>query len=78
MDIKEETKWLCENAKGLEKFAGQWVMFSVKEGVVSCDSSLKKVFKKTTAKIRSSKEPFVFHVPSKQDLLFPLPIIRQK
>lgn len=78
MQLQKETKWLCENAKGLEKFSGQWVLFSAKEGLVGCGESLAQVLKAARHK-KDKHTPFVFHVPSKEELVVaPLPIpVRQ-
>ncbi|MFN0118000.1 MAG: DUF5678 domain-containing protein [Elusimicrobiota bacterium] len=75
MTLKQETRWLCQNAKRLEKFSGQWVAFHVEEGIVSKGNSLKRILDMTFSK--NSRQPFVFHVPSKKELLSPLPIIRK-
>lgn len=67
MNIENETKWLCENARNLEKFSGQWVLFSVHEGVVKNGASLRAILKaRHDNKIRN--KPFIFHVPSKKEL----------
>jgi hypothetical protein len=66
--LGKETKWLCENAKSLEKkFPGQWVVFSAHEGLVSCGDSLDRVLKTTHSK-KNRPASFVFHVPSKEEL----------
>lgn len=75
MKIQKETKWLCENARNLERFSGKWVMFSTHEGVVSKGASLDHVLKSARRK-RSSKSPYVFHVPSKDELGIPLPGVK--
>ena len=77
MEIVKETKWLCENAKNLEKFSGQWVMFSVEEGVVGNSASLRSVLK-TGRKLRGMDRPFVFHVPSPEEFASPIPSVRKK
>ncbi len=77
MNFCKETRWLCENAKSLEKFAGQWVMFSANEGLVGNDESFLNVFRSTRSK-KSKSTPFVFHVPSKEELAAPLPLIAKK
>lgn len=63
MDMIKETQWLCEHARILEKFSGQCVVFNTKEGIVS-------------GKKRSSETPFLFHVPSKDELISPFPFVR--
>ncbi len=67
MTRKKEIFWLCENAGKLEKFAGQWVVFDAKEGLVSCEKSLGRLLK-MVKKQKKVKKPFLFHVPSKDDL----------
>ncbi len=71
MELTKEIKWLCENARSLEKFSGQWVMFSTREGVVSNGPSLQKVLN-ASKKMKPSEKPFVFHVPSKEELGSPV------
>ena len=70
MKIQKATKWLCENASRLEKFSGQWVLFSVHEGLVSRGDSLSCVLREARKK-KVTKRPFVFHVPSRDDLKMP-------
>ncbi|MBV9080396.1 MAG: hypothetical protein JO102_04670 [Elusimicrobia bacterium] len=77
MEIRKETKWLCENARALERFSGKWVMFSAMEGLVRNDESLKRLMR-AARKIRLSEKPFVFHVPSKDELAQPLPGARRR
>jgi hypothetical protein len=67
MTQKNETRWLCENARSLEKFPGQWVVFSVREGIVETGESLDKVLK-GAKKCKNGARPFFFHVPSKEDM----------
>lgn len=67
MSKTNEIFWLCENARNLEQFAGRWVMFDTKEGVVSCEKSLEKLMK-MVKKQKKCKHPFLFHVPTKDDL----------
>jgi len=59
--------WLCENARKLEKFSGRWVMFNLKEGVVSSGESLERMFK-LVKKHKKFRKPFIFHVPTKDEL----------
>jgi hypothetical protein len=73
MEVKEETKWLCEHAKSLEKFSGQWVVFSPEEGLVGSGGSLIKVLK-NARRLPNQKKPFVLHVPSKQELNTPFAV----
>ena len=68
MTFQKETKWFCENAKGLEKFAGQWVLFSAHEGLVGNGESLAQVLKAARHK-KAKNTPFVFHIPSKEELV---------
>lgn len=77
MELCKETKWLCENAKRLEKFAGQWVSFSANEGLVGSGSSLDHALKNSRNK-HFRTAPFVFHVPSKEELTAPLPFAPKK
>ncbi len=72
---KNETRWLCEHARSLERYSGQWVMFSVSEGVVSNNGSLQKVLR-SARKLTVDKKPFVFHVPSRDELISPHPPVR--
>ena len=65
MDICKHTKWLCENTRRLEKFAGRWVAFSTDKGDVHAGTNLKKVLSPTGAK-RTRSVPFVFHVPDNE------------
>jgi len=67
MKIKKELKWLCEHSKQLEQFSGNWVMFSINEGVVSQGRSLERIIKEAKEK-KSVIQPFVLHVPSKDEL----------
>lgn len=68
MSQKNETRWLCENAGALEKFPGQWIVFSVREGIVEKGDSLDKVLR-GTKKCKNGARPFLFHVPSKEELV---------
>lgn len=65
--ITKETKWLCEHSRALERFSGKWVVFSAKEGMVAQSASLNKIIK-VTSKFKKAGKPFVFHVPSKDEL----------
>jgi len=67
MAVMSETKWLCRNSRELEKFSGQWVLFSAEEGVLRCDASLEKLLVEAKG-IRSRPRPFVLHVPSKKEM----------
>jgi hypothetical protein len=71
MKIRNETKWLCENARDLERYSGQWVMFTTMQGVVRKNDSLTRLLKESKNEPMREK-PFVFHVPSKQELAAPL------
>jgi hypothetical protein len=77
MEIKKETRWLCENAHALERFSGKWVMFSVMEGIVKKDESLTRLLR-SARKLRMAERPYVFHVPSKRELSAPLPGARRR
>ncbi len=76
MEIRKETKWLCENAHALERFSGKWVMFDVTGGVVKKDDSLMRLLRTTDR--RAVERPYVLHVPSKKDLSVPLPGTRRR
>lgn len=77
MDICKETKWLCENAKSLEKFSGRWVVFSSHDGLMrSCDSVATAI--KSVRPSKSKISPFLFHVPSKEELVSPFPVVAKK
>ncbi len=68
MAFTKETKWLCENASALEKFSGKWVAFSADKGVLANGKTLAVALRKM--KIHQAiRRPFVFHVPSKDELL---------
>ena len=71
MSLTKETKWLCEHAKVLEKYSGQWILFDIQEGVLSSGPSIDHLMAHPK-KVKGKKEPFIFHVPSKDDLLSPL------
>lgn len=77
MNICKETKWLCENAKSLEKYSGQWVVFSANEGIVDRAGSLSAVLK-SFRHMKSKSAPFLFHVPSQEELISPLPVASKK
>ena len=77
MDICKETKWLCENAKSLEKFSGQWVVFSAHDGLKDHAGSLEGVLK-SFRHAKSKAAPFLFHVPSKEELVSPIPVASKK
>ena len=76
MRIQKETKWLCENAKGLEEYSGQWVVFSANEGLVCKGACLERIMKESK-KRKLSLKPFVFHVPPKEIAEDPLPAIKR-
>lgn len=67
MEIRKETKWLCENARALERFAGQWVVFDTTKGLVNKGDSLMRLLR-DASKPPVKDPPFVFHVPSKTEL----------
>lgn len=70
MAYTKESKWFCEHASSLERFSGRWIAFGTKNGVVSDGDKLEKVL--AIAKRRGHIEsPFVFHVPSKDELKAP-------
>lgn len=70
MGLPKETRWLCEHASSLEKFSGKWIAFSVERGVVSDGKTLAMVMRKMRAQ-QAIRKPFVFHVPSKDELQSP-------
>lgn len=65
MRLHKGTKWLCENARRLEKFSGQWVVFNEKQGMVSKGRSLEMVLRSARSNLKF--RPFVFHVPSRKN-----------
>lgn len=67
--------WLCENAKNLEMYSGQWVMVSPSKGVVCNGPTLEAVLK-AGRRIRVRSRPFVLHIPSQTDLATPKPVVR--
>ena len=75
MDICKQTKWLCENTRRLERFAGSWVAFSPEKNRVHA-GPFKQVMRFCHGK--RTQIPFLFHVPSKTDLRTPLPIGEKK
>ena len=76
MKLKNETRWLCENAKTLERFSGQWVVFNAEQGVVGCHTSLDRLLQLTQK--QHNDAAFVLHVPAKRDLDSPIPTSRKK
>jgi len=76
MNLAKETRWLCENAKSLEKFPGQWIMFCPTDGVLCKGESLKKVLE-TVHRKKHPHKPYIFLVPSKDQLGFPVPVIQR-
>lgn len=73
MSLTKETKWLCEHAKILEKYSGKWILFNLHEGVLCSGGSVDQVMAQQPVKGKSHKDPFIFHVPSKDELESPLP-----
>jgi hypothetical protein len=71
MSLIKEAKWMCENSKSLERYAGRWVAFLPEQGIVGCAASLSKALAKA-ARLKDRKQPFVFHVPTLEELRFPL------
>ncbi len=76
MKGRDNIVWLCENARRLEQFAGQWVMFNTREGVVSRGESLQAVMK-ACRRHKMKQDPFIFHVPSKDELSSPIPACKK-
>ncbi|MCB4757445.1 MAG: DUF5678 domain-containing protein [Elusimicrobia bacterium] len=77
MKLQKETKWLCENSRALERFAGKWVAFCVNEGLVAKGASLDSILR-CAKKRKLSRRSFVFHVPSKDELHIPFPYSERK
>lgn len=77
MDICKHTKWLCENTRRLEKYAGRWVAFSTEKNDIRSADSFKQVMRVVGTK-RVHAVPFVFHVPPKSALMEPLPLVKKK
>ena len=75
--MKDNMKWLCDNAQLLEKFSGRWIIFNSHQGVVSANSSLPKALK-SCPKTTETEKPSVFHVPSKRELDRPVMVPRKK
>ncbi len=75
MEIRNETKWLCQNARTLEGHSGKWVMFDAQQGFVRQGPSLATLLQK--ASLPGEAKRFVLHVPSKQELLKPRFIMRR-
>lgn len=73
---KNETRWLCENSRSLERFSGQWVVFSVEEGVVQKGESLDHVLK-SARRTKMKERSFVLHIPSKGELISPLLVAKK-
>jgi len=67
MDMRQETRWLCENARALERFSGKWVLFCPDTGFVNKGASLSRLLR-SAATTQVTDRPFVFHVPSKREL----------
>jgi hypothetical protein len=70
MDICKHTKWLCENTRRLEQFAGRWVAFFTDKNQVRAADSLQKALRRPAKRAKSV--PFVLHVPAKEDMRNPL------
>jgi hypothetical protein len=77
MDICKHTKWLCENTRRLEKYAGRWVAFTTDGDDVRSADSFTKVMRYCGTK-RNRSVPFVFHVPEKSAARTALPIVKKK
>lgn len=75
MNMNREAKWMCENSKELERFAGQWVLFTPGQGIVGCAHSLKVALAKVN-KHQHREKPYMFHVPTSKELGFPFPVSR--
>jgi hypothetical protein len=73
--MRKENKWLCENARSLERYSGQWVSFCPRAGVLSRGTSLSRVLRPSTRAAIGA--PFVFHVPSRTQIGFYIPVIEQ-
>jgi len=58
-------KWLNANEKELNKFAGRWIAFLEKKGVISSGSTLREALRKAK---NTSSSPYVFKVPSLKEM----------
>lgn len=76
MEIRKETKWLCENSHALERYSGKWVMFDTNGGTVRESGSLAHLLR--GPRPAGPEKSFVLHVPSKRELLEPRPVVRRR
>jgi hypothetical protein len=61
----------------LEQYAGKCVLFKPGQGVLCETTSISMdVLIKESAKIKIKGKPFVFHVPSKEELGSPIPVLK--
>ncbi len=60
-------QWLNANERELQKFAGRWIAFLEKRGVISSGSTLEEALKKA-GKLKFHGSPYVFKVPSSKEL----------
>ena len=65
--VIKECEWLCENAKSLETYSGKWVLFLPDQGIVGCAQTFKKAVAQAN-KSRCREKPFLFHVPTPEDV----------
>ncbi len=72
MRLTKECKWFCEHASQLEKFSGEWVMFRVEEGIVCHGPTLNSVMNTVRKMKRNLTKPYIFHVPSREELSVPM------
>lgn len=77
MRICRETKWLCENAKTLEQYSGQWVVFSAQSGLMGRAGSATTALK-SFRHVKSKDAPFLFHVPAKEEFFSPIHVAAKK
>lgn len=71
--MRKENKWLCENARSLERYSGQWISFCVEAGVLSRGADLSRVLRPSAR--GAGRTQFVFHVPSRAQIGAYLPVI---
>jgi hypothetical protein len=60
-------RWLNANEEKLEKFAGQWIAFLEKRGVISSGATLEEALRKAKARAEG-ESPYMFKVPSNEEL----------
>ena len=73
---RNDTESLCEMAGALERFAGQCVVMNPGKRVI-CGSFSMDVLSRETHKSKWKGKPFVFHVPSKEEVGSPIPVLKK-